>query len=59
MKIFQNVLAVTGMIAVPAAAFLIRMWQGDTRNENEVLISQWVRAIVTKYLGGQNKEMEQ
>lgn len=36
------VLQIIGAAAIPVAAFLLRMLEGDTRNANEEVISDWL-----------------
>lgn len=42
-KLYINFVAA---LAVPVMAFVIRMARGDTKNENEALISQLVRGFL-------------
>lgn len=37
---FKLVVTVAGLVIVPATAFLIRMFEGDTKNDAEVIISR-------------------
>lgn len=36
------VLQIAGMAAIPTVAFLVRMLSGNTKNENEEVISDWL-----------------
>lgn len=35
-------LQIVGAAAIPTAAFLLRMLEGNTRNDNEKVISDWL-----------------
>lgn len=45
---WQIVIAVINLVAVPLAAFLIRMAKGETRNDAEATISVVVQDIIRK-----------
>lgn len=52
MKKFTAVIAIGTVIVqtvgVPLTAFLIRMARGDVRNENEQIVSDFVRTTINK-----------
>lgn len=46
----NEVVQILGLVGVPVTAFIIRMSQGDTRNENEEIISLWIRTLIVRIL---------
>lgn len=47
---FQQFMTLFTAIAVPTAAFIIRMSQGDTKNEYEVVISRTIRSLWDRFM---------
>lgn len=50
---FKIFFALLTAAAVPMTAFVLRMIEGDTNNDNEEIISRWVRkgvAWITNYM---------
>jgi hypothetical protein len=43
------VVSLVNSLAIPALAFLIRMAAGDTRSENEEIISRWMLKQLKRY----------
>jgi hypothetical protein len=46
--VWQITIAIVNMIAIPLMAFLIRMAQGQTKNENEEVISAFVQSLFNR-----------
>lgn len=44
------VITLVNAVAVPTMAFLIRMFQGEVRNENELIISDFLRMLFKDFL---------
>lgn len=46
--VWQITIAIVNLVAVPLVAFLIRMAQGQTKNEHEEVISAFVQSLFMK-----------